>query len=143
MRKKAIYLLIIIILLISLGIVYLFQAKNKNIPSPLIVNTNSRVLEPAQLENPSSSAFVLPLKIEKDVNSFFLSQADVKKEMAKPGKWWINVSRFDPQNFSNIWLVIMGNGDGECHSPHQCYMHIYDDGTIKTPLTCSDGWNCK
>ena len=131
MRKKFVLTSIIIVVIIAILIIVFILRNDANVSGIMY------------LEDYKQSSYDLPIQTEKEAIDFFLNQADVKKEIAETGKWWTKVSRFDSQNFDNVWLIILGNGDGECRSPYQCYMHIYDNGTIKTPLKCSDGWNCK
>lgn len=132
MNKKLliISLLFIVSIFIVLIVIYVFQINNS---TPRIT----------YLQNIKVSSYNVPIQSQKDAINFFLNQEDVIKEINKEGMWWVKASRFDPQNFNNIWLIILGNGKGECASSYQCYMHIYDNGTIKSPLKCSDGWNCK
>lgn len=95
------------------------------------------------VEGLGRASYGLPIRTEREAREFFLDQADVQKEIAGAGRWWVRASRFDPRNLGDVWLVMLGNGTGECGSPHQCYMHVHDNGTVRVPLTCSDGWNCK
>lgn len=131
MAKKSVLISFIIVAIIAILI------------AVFVLRNDANVSGITYLEDLKQSSYDLPIRTEKDAANFFLEQEDVKKEVVKTGKWWIKVSRFDPQNFDNVWLFVLGNGDGECGSSYQCFMHIYDNGIVKTPLKCSDGWNCK
>ena len=85
----------------------------------------------------------MPIKNPDEAISFSLSMENVRKEIGREGRWWIKAEAYDPANFKDVWLVVLGNGNGECGSPHQCHIHIRRDGTIMWPFKCSDGWNCK
>ncbi len=86
---------------------------------------------------------ILPLRNQKDAINFALNTEAIAKEISETGKWWISAERFDPVNFENEWVIVIGNGNGECNSPYQCFMRFKSDGTITSHLKCSSGWNCQ
>ena len=95
------------------------------------------------LKNYQPTAVNLPISNPNEAISFFLQLDEVKQEISKEGKWWVKASLYDQANYKDVWIVILGSGEGECGSPYQCQMHFYSNGTIFTPISCSNDWTCK
>src|SRR3989344_2736366 len=70
----------------------------------------------------------LPIDTSNEAISFFLRLDEVKQEISKEGKWWVKSRLYDPANYKDVWIVILGNGESECSSSYQCQMHFYSNG---------------
>ena len=105
-----------------------------------LAGTRSEII---YIKNFQNKKPVLPIKNSKDAINFFLQMEEVKKEISRKGQWWVKANLYDPVNYRDVWVVSLGDGNGECGSQHQCFVRLNSDGTINYPFSCSDGWNCK